>query len=131
MSSQQQVNAVLSVILAACCWEDQSIPYITPLTNSASQLYFTCPRQIVEIDSSTAKSVTTNFSPLIKPPVLFQLAQLNTAEHSSSEPVVGKGLKVFDSDGNGHKQEEEQAGLQNFAGHSPTEGTSPAIALFS
>lgn len=82
------------------------------------------------IDCSSAKSVRTNFSPLVKPLVLFQLAQLNTAEHFSSAPAVGKGLKEFDSDGNGHTQEEERAGLEDFVGAQASRGYTSSCCPF-
>lgn len=131
MSSQQQVNAVLSLILAACCWENQSVVHTTPLPNPASWLYSACPGEIVEIDCSSAKSVRTNFSSLIRLLVLFQLAQQNTAERLSSEPALGKGMKEFDSDGNGHTQEEEWAGLQDFVGAQAQRGYSSSCCPFS
>lgn len=130
MNSQQQGNAVLSPMLAACCQEDQSELHTTPLPNPASWLYSTCPEGTFEIDSSSAKSVRTNFSPCIKQLVLFQLIQLNTAEYFSSESAVGKGLKEFNSDVNGHTQEEEWAALQHFTGAQAYRGYTSSCCPF-
>lgn len=82
------------------------------------------------IDCSSAKSVRRNFSPLIKLLVLFQLAQLNTAECFSSEPAVGKGLKEFHSHGNGHTQEKEYTGLQDFVGAQAYRGYTSSCCSF-